>query len=141
MIISPRTLKALTEAMEAHARWCHSGNAQPQTKGVMARLMETRGHFSLATGRRHGPINSLEERVESAMMKLAIQDLASADVVRLEYGAGWMNVLKRRQLVPHRFCYVESTQATRAAVLGVSERTYRNRLRVGQAFILEAITA
>ncbi|MGY3887213.1 hypothetical protein [Aeromonas aquatica] len=75
------------------------------------------------------------------MMKLAIQDLASADVVRLEYGAGWMNVLKRRQLVPHRFCYVESTQATRAAVLGVSERTYRNRLRVGQAFILEAITA
>ncbi|MGL5589210.1 MAG: hypothetical protein ACRDDI_14235, partial [Aeromonas veronii] len=76
-------------------------------------------------------------RIESAMMSLAAKDLTTADVLRLEFGAGALNVVKRRKL---RIRWQEATQPMKAEALGMCERTYRNRVTSGLQFILDEVT-
>ncbi|MGL4755211.1 MAG: hypothetical protein ACRCXB_22865 [Aeromonadaceae bacterium] len=135
--MTPRTKKALTECVASWALWCHTGKVQAP-KSLMSRLMENKGVFNFGSaGGSRGPVNSIEERIESAVTKLAAQDLFTADVIRLEFGAGWQNVIKRRRLI---LKWKDSTQATRAEALKVCERTYRNKLNIGLLFILNELT-
>lgn len=135
--MQPRTKKALNECMASWALWCHTGMVQAP-KSLMARLMENKGvfNFGSSSGSR-GPVNSVEERIESAVTRLAAKDLFTADVLRLEFGAGWVGVIKRRRL---SLKWKESTQATRADSLKVCERTYRNKLNIGLMFVLNELT-
>lgn len=137
--MTPRIKAAMAEAMAQHAVWCHTGNTNPGGKSLMARLMESKGHFNFGSnsGPRNGPTNSLPERIEAAMMKLAQKDLLQADCLRLEYGAGALNVVKRRKL---RIRWHEATQLQKAEALKISERTYRNKITAGLTFILEEVT-
>lgn len=135
--MTTRTQKALEIAMNHHAVWCHTGKVQAP-KSLMARLMENQGVFNFGSGAGpKGPTNSIEERIESAMMKLASDDLMSADTIRLTFGAGALNVCKRRKL---RIKWQEATQAQKAEALGISERTFRNKMQAGLSFILREVT-
>ncbi|MGL5285932.1 MAG: hypothetical protein ACRC8D_07305 [Aeromonas sp.] len=131
--------KALDEALELWARWCHTGQTLPAGKSIMQRLMECKGHFNFGSGGAQGPQRNIEEKIEAAMMKLAAHDLASADIIRLESASGWINVLKRRKVNIRQFNYKDSRQADRASVMGISDRTYRTKLQNARAFILGSI--
>lgn len=141
MNLTPRVKTALSAAMESHAIWCHTGNTNPGSTSLLARLMESKGHFNFGSksGPKNGPTNSLPERIESALMKLAAVDLLAVDCVRLTYGAGALNVCKRRRL-PKSFRWHDSTQETRADALGICVRTFRNKTNKALEFILAEVT-
>lgn len=114
--------------LEAWARWladtrCSLGGGGDS---MLARWMDAKGHliFSGGGGSRE-PVDTLESRIEIAVVEMGKADPLREDVLRLEYGAGWARVVARRGLVDYD---TRSTQLQNALHLGVSVRTYRSRL-------------
>ncbi|MGL5484551.1 MAG: hypothetical protein ACRDC7_21915 [Aeromonas veronii] len=135
--LTPRVKTALNETLSAHAEWCRTGRVVAKGRSLLARLMEFRGQFVMGAGVK---AVSIEERVEGAMMRLAVTHPMMADVVRMEHGAGWINVMRRRAPKVRNWQWNEATQDEKAAHLGLKGWEYRVLLAGGQSFIIQEVT-
>lgn len=127
-----RVEKALTDALTAHANWCRTGAARASAKALMVVL----------TGREVLRVTPIEEEIESAISRMAARNIDAADVLRMEYGAGWQSVMKRRrtQCKMRGFLWVESTPATRAKALGMAPYLYAAYLSNARSALYEVLT-
>lgn len=92
------------------------------------------------TGKPTRSVIPLEERIEAALMGLASRSAVTADVFRMEYGAGWQHVFKRRRKSPNRFLWLEATTEDKAAVLDISPATYKAHLEIARNDIYAGLT-
>lgn len=136
--LTPRVKTALVTALKAHADWCRTGKLLAQGRNLLARLMEYRCQYVMGAGVK---AVAIEERIESAMMRLACVQPHTADVVRMEHGAGWMNVMKRRNPKVRNWQWSDATQDEKAAKLGLKGWEYRALLAAGELYVLQAVTA
>lgn len=119
----------LDELLEAWVRWCHAGGILPAMgASTIAKLMENKGNITFGSGgHQHAPIiDSVEANIEAIVMNMAHQHPLQADVLRLEYGAGWTAVAQRQSL--RGYHSTNMGQFEKAQALGVSVRTYRRYL-------------
>lgn len=117
----------LDELLEAWARWCHSGGVGLGSGlSMLARMIDGKGLITFGSGGPSGPLDAMEVRIEAVVMALAKADQLNADILRLEYCAGWAAVAQRRGLTDYD--PLGMGQLENAHCLGVSVRTYRRRL-------------
>lgn len=136
--LNTRVSTALNAALKAHADWCRTGQVVASGRSLLARMMEYRGRFVMGAGVK---ATAIEERVEAAMMRLAAAQPMTADVLRLEHGAGWMNVMKRRAPQVRNWLWSGATQDEKARHLGLKGWEYRSLLAAGELFVLAEVTA
>lgn len=133
-----RRRSSLDDWLEAWARWCHAGGlAQDGAPSVLARLIEARGVLIVGTAGPTAPLDDIEGCIEAAVMALAQCDPMAADVLRLECGAGWSDVARRRGLTgydPRGMAQFDIAHA-----LGVSVRTYRRKLAKARETVVKEL--
>lgn len=112
---------------ELWARWCESGGAISAGRSMLAKLIDNKGEiFFGGSGGSFGPADCIEARIESCVVALAASSPICADVLRLEYDAGWWRVTERRSIKDYDPRGVG--QFEKAAALGISFATYKRRL-------------
>lgn len=118
----------IDELLESWARWCHSGGVIAGSgSSMLAKMMDNKGLMMFNAGGGKAPmIDCVESTIEGVVMSIANQYPRRADVLRLEYNAGWMSVVKRHQIP--RYNPANMGQEEHAAALGISVRTYRRSL-------------
>ena len=123
---------------EAWARWCFSGGGSMDTAPtVLARWMESKGHVVFG-GSGGQPSDTVEERIEAAVVGIASKDAMTAKVLRFEYGI-WSGAGEwRDQRDPDQKTL---TQADKAARLRLGLRTYKRRLANGREIVATALAA
>ena len=128
----------LDELLELWARWVDQGGVLPTVgASMLARMVDNKGMLFFGGGGAKTPDDCIEARIEVAVMNLSKVNVLAADVLRLEAGAGWCYVAWRYG--DDQFDHVESGQAGRAVLLGVSERTYRRRLKEARQHVIEKL--
>jgi hypothetical protein len=101
---------------------------------MLAKLIDNKGElFFGGSGRSTEPADSLEARIESAVVAMAGSSPICADVLRLEYDAGWWGVITRRGIKGYDPRGVG--QFEKADALGISFATYKRRLSEARATI------
>jgi hypothetical protein len=129
----------LDDALELWARWCFAGGAPVSSgRSMLAKLIDNKGElmFGSSAGSSE-PADSLEGAIEAAVLNLFTRDPLCADVLRLEYGAGWWEVAQRRRIGGYDPRGIG--QFEHAAALMISLRTYRRRLAEARAFIQDQV--
>ncbi|HCH5589148.1 TPA: hypothetical protein NKZ51_004500 [Vibrio parahaemolyticus] len=117
--------KELDTLMEMWARWVHLGGVLPSSASLMEVMIANKGVMCFGSGGKKSPVvDSVEARIESALMALAEKKPVVAKVVRIHYGA-----IRLKGVAP------EADQATIAHAMGVSLRTYRRYLAQGRDHI------
>lgn len=130
-----RARNGLDDALELWARWCFAGG-EPVSGGrtMLAKLIDNKGELMFGSNERsREPADSLEGAIEAAVLSLFARDPLCADVLRLEYGAGWWEVAQRRRIRGYDPRGIG--QFEHAAALAISLRTYRRRLAEARTFI------
>lgn len=135
-----RPVGDLDRLLDAWALWCDSGRPVLASGGrsLLARWMDGKGQVLFGGG--SGGVDLVacrEADVEAAVVALFQVEPLAADVLRLEYLAGWREVVARRQLGAYEPRGLK--QLDRALRLGVSVRTYRTRLGEARAHVLALI--
>lgn len=122
-----RGLKQSGAGYELWARWCAEGDVVSAGRTMLAKLIDNKGEifFGGSVGSSE-PADCLEARIEAAVLVLAVSDPMGADVLRLEYDAGWWQVTTRRAIKAYDPRGVG--QFEKAAALGISLATYKRRL-------------
>ncbi len=131
----------LDELLHGWAAWTYSGGgALGGGASILARWMDSRGElqFGGSSGSR-GTGDEIEQQIEAAVVALAAKDLESADVLRLEYCAGWWWVCERNGLDWHSYDPHDATQLDRARLLRCSWRTYKRRLARARDHVEQAL--
>ncbi|KAA0015487.1 hypothetical protein F0A16_20580 [Salinicola corii] len=124
-----RTRTRIDDLLDAWALWLDHGNYHAAPRSVLAKWMEGKGQILPSAGGADvvcAAAFPIEERVEAAVLAIALEEALAADVLRLEYNAAHAGVCERygaRPYNPHR-----TNQAGKASLLKVSVRTYRSRL-------------
>lgn len=132
---------ALDDLLEAWARWVERGGVfviGGSGSTMLAKLIDNKGEIFF--GQSGGPKVAhvtVEERVADVVAQIEKQEQLRADVLRLEYAAGWEAVAQRRGIKGYdpRGC----GQRENALALGVSLRTYRGRLKEARDTIKEKV--
>lgn len=136
-----RTYSRLDALLDAWALWSArvfegmgGGGAS-----LLARWMDSKGHLIFSGGAPAGRsgYDCVEARIDSTVAQMAVADLLTADVLRLEYAAGWWSVAYRRGLndyTPHGMGQLQN-----ALALNISLRTYRRRLAQARAAVESAL--
>lgn len=122
------------------AIWCSKGGVISQQKSIMQTIAESNGFVIRVPVGARSPNDTIESCVESAVSLLTQSGSIAAlqaDVLRIEYAAGWWNVSKRRNL--KGFKPFNVTQTDCAFVLGISIRTYRRYLKAAREFVIEQL--
>jgi hypothetical protein len=129
----------LDNALELWARWCFQGGALVSSgRSMLAKLIDNKGElFFGGSGGSSEPTDSLEAKIESAVVSMFAAEPMRADVLRLEYGAGWWQVAERRQIAGYDPRGVG--QFENAHALGISLRTYRRRLAEARETIAKTL--
>ncbi|NKF30434.1 hypothetical protein HER21_28610 [Pseudomonas sp. BGM005] len=130
---------ALDKLLHDWAAWCFGGfGSLGSGSSMLARLIDRKGEifFDGASGPR-GPADGLEQKIESIVMEMAAKNLQQADVLRLEYGAGWWWVCDRWGI--EDYDPADASQLDRARALGLSWRTYKRRLAAAREMIAERL--
>ena len=131
---------ALDKLLHGWAAWCAGGlGGIGSGSSMLAQLIDKKGeiYFDGPSGS-SGPADGIELRIESVVMEMATKSLEQADVLRLEYAAGWWQVCERWKI--QDYDPSGSTQLDRARVLGLSWRTYKRRLAAAREMIIERLT-
>ncbi|MBP5971046.1 hypothetical protein [Pseudomonas iridis] len=130
-----RARNGLDEALELWARWCFAGGDSGSAgRSPLAKLIDNKGELMFVGSTGSGvPPDSLEGRIEAAVLSLFARQPLAADVLRLEYDAGWWQVAQRRQIRAYDPRGIG--QFERSVALGITLRTYRRRLFEARAFI------
>lgn len=119
---------------ELWARWCEAGDAVSVGRTMLAKLIDNKGEiFFGGSGGSSEPADCLEARIESVVVALAVTSPICADVLRLEYDAGWWQVTTRRGIKAYNPRGVG--QFEKAEALGISFATYKRRLSEARATI------
>lgn len=133
---------ALDDLLEAWARWVERGDVFVIGGGggstMLAKLIDNKGEIFFGQGGGPKvPHVTVEERVSQVVAQIEKQEQLRADVLRLEYAAGWEEVARRRGIKGYdpRGC----GQRENALALGVSLRTYRGRLKEARDTIKEKV--
>ncbi|APU00469.1 hypothetical protein [Aeromonas phage 3] len=125
-----RIENALTQALTAHSNWCRTGRPQASAKAIMTAI----------TGRDQKKVIPLEEQLESLICRMFQRNPVAADILRLEYGAGWQNVVKRRPGHGLRnFLWLESTLGQRAKIMRIEPHLYTLYLRSARNTMIEEL--
>lgn len=138
--MSRRRLSRIDSLLEAWAGWCDGGAGLLGTgQSMLARLIDGKGEilFGSNTPGSSTPNDAVEVRLEGIVSKLAGTNPDAADVLRMEYSAGWWNVCHRRGV--RNYDPRGTNQMVRAHALGFSLRTYKRRLAEARAVIEEQL--
>lgn len=136
-----RTYSSLDALLDAWALW--SARIFEGMGGgggsLLARWMDSKGHliFSGSAPASRSGYDCVEACIDSAVAQMAVADLLTADVLRLEYAAGWWSVASRRGL--DDYTPQGMGQLQHALALNISLRTYRRRLAQARAAVESAL--
>ncbi|MGL4508080.1 MAG: hypothetical protein ACRCUF_20350 [Aeromonas sobria] len=100
-------------------------------------MIDSKGLITFGSGGASLPMDTIEIRIEAAVMKMAAENQDRADVLRLECRAGWLRVSQRRGLV--NFDPSGLLQFDMAHALGMSLRTYKRRLAEAREVIIQEL--
>ncbi|APU00892.1 hypothetical protein [Aeromonas phage 59.1] len=125
-----RINKALSDAFTAHSHWCRTGKSLASSKALMTAI----------TGKDQRKIVPLEEQIEALLCRMASRELILADCIRMEHGAGWQSVARRRSPRTRNFLWLESTTYQKANLLGLTTRHYLAYLARARNEILGGLT-
>lgn len=129
-----RGRKQMAAGYELWAQWCDSGGVASAGRSMLAKLIDNKGElFFGSAGGSSEPFDSIEAAIESLVVALAVTEPLCADVLRLEYDAGWYLVAHRRRIKDYDPRSIG--QFEKAAALGVSFATYKRRLSEARAII------
>lgn len=126
--MAKRAYGLLDRLLESWARWLSDGRPSAMGGGdsMLARLIDSKGFLIFGgSGGSSEPRDTLEERVEILVYEMAKVAPMRADVLRLEYAAGYQRVAVARGWKHYT---PGQDQLSHALLLGVSLRTYRTRL-------------
>ncbi|KIC79716.1 hypothetical protein [Pseudomonas sp. C5pp] len=114
--------------LQAWAVWCHGDSGLLGGGSTMlAKLIEGKGQILFGgSGGASSPRDEIESRIEAAVLAMAAKSPDRADILRMEYSAGWWGVCARRQI--KGYDPRGTDQLKRALAMGVSLRTYKRRL-------------
>ena len=130
-----RRRNELDTLMDAWAVWLSSGgDFLNGGKSMLAKMIDNHGHLTFGSGT-SGPVDSVESCIESSVSALASKNVLAADIIRLEYDAGYLWVLKRRGL--RRYDPRYTTQADKARLLKISHRTYLRHLKTARQQVFD----
>lgn len=130
---------ALDKLLYGWAAWCVGGlGGLGSGSSMLAQLIDKKGEifFDGPSGSR-GPADGIEQRIETIVMEMAVKNIEQADVLRLEYQAGWWVVCERWSI--QNYDASGATQLDRARALGLSWRTYKRRLAAARNMIIEKL--
>lgn len=132
-----RKADELDDVLELWAVWVDQGGILP-TGGasMLARMVDNKGMLFFGSSGAKTPADGVEARIEASVMALAKVNPIAADVLRLEVGAGWAPVVRR---YGGRRSEGLENQTQRAALLGISDRTYRRRLGEARRHVIKAL--
>lgn len=127
--MAKRVYGRLDRLLESWARWLSDGRTAESggADSMLARLIDSKGFliFGGGGGGSSEPRDTLEARVEILVYEMSKTAPLRADVLRLEYAAGYQRVAVARGWKHYR---PGQDQLSHALLLGVSLRTYRTRL-------------
>jgi len=138
--MSRRRLSRIDSLLEAWSDWCDGGSGLLGSgQSMLARLIDGKGEilFGSNSPGSSSPNDAMEVRLEGIVGQLATTNPDAADVLRLEYSAGWENVCRRRGI--RNYDPRGTTQMARAHALEFSLRTYKRRLAEARAVIEEQL--
>lgn len=120
--------KLLRPALEDWACWCVEGAPISAGRTMLAKLIDNKGELLFGgSGGSTEPPESRECRIEARVLAMAAGPVPlRADVLRLEFDAGWWQVCERhgiKRYDPRGIDRFEKSQA-----LGISLATYKRRL-------------
>lgn len=131
-----RVYGLLDRVLESWARWLSDGRTAELGGGasMLSRLIDSQGFliFGGGGGGSSAPRDTLEERVEILVYAMGKTAPMCADVLRLEYAAGYARVAVSRGWKNYA---PGQDQLAHALLLGVSLRTYRTRLAEARSTI------
>lgn len=121
-------LKLMRPALEDWARWCVDGQPVSAGRTMLAKLIDNKGEmfFGDCSGSTEPP-DSREGLIEARVLAMAAGPAPlRADVLRLEFDAGWWLVCYRRGI--KQYDPRSIGQFEKAHALGISLATYKRRL-------------
>lgn len=122
-----RERKQLDARLDLWSMWSESGLAQSPGRTMLAKLIDNKGEiFFGGSAGSDGTAYSVESDIEAAVVAMAAIDPLQADVLRLEYDAGWWEVCARRGISSYRPAGIG--QFEKSAALGIGLATYKRRL-------------
>lgn len=134
-----RARNGLDDALELWSRWCYPDSPASAGRSMLAKLIDNKGELLFGgSGGSSGPADGIESRIESVVLTMFSADPLRADVLRLEYGAGWWEVASRRRIARYDW---RAGQFENAEALGISLRTYRRRLAEARQMIQDHLGA
>lgn len=129
-----RGRKQMAAGYELWAQWCDAGGVASAGRTMLAKLIDNKGEiFFGGSGGAGEPADSLESAIESLVVAMAVTEPLCADVLRLEYDAGWWSVVQRRGI--RNYDPSSIGQFEKADALGISFATYKRRLSEARATI------
>lgn len=129
-----RGRKQMAAGYELWAQWCDAGGVISAGRTMLAKLIDNEGEiFFGGSGGSSEPADSLEAAIESLVVAMAVTAPLCADVLRLEYDAGWWRVAQRRGIKDYDPRSIG--QFEKADALGISFATYKRRLSEARATI------
>lgn len=138
--MSRRRVGRIDSLLESWSDWCDgSVGLLGAGQSMLARLIDGKGEILFGSGSPGSstPNDAIEVRLEGIVGQLAVKRQDCADVLRMEYSAGWWNVCKRRGI--RNYDPRGTDQMSRAHALGFSLRTYKRRLAEARAVIEEQL--
>lgn len=126
--MSGRRTADIDALLQAWAVWCDgdSGMLGGGTS-MLAKLIDGKGQILFgSSGGASSPRDAVEARIEAAVMAMAAKSPDRADVLRMEYSAGWWGVCERRKI--KGYDPRGTNQLKRSQAMTMSLRTYKRRL-------------
>ena len=120
--------KLLRPILEGWAEWCVDGQPVSAGRTMLAKLIDNKGEmfYGDCSGSTEPP-DSRESLIEARVLAMAAgPDPLLADVLRLEFDAGWWLVCYRRGIKGYDPRSIG--QFEKAHALGISWATYKRRL-------------
>ena len=114
--------------LQAWAVWCDGDSgALGGGSSMLAKLIDGKGQILFGgSGGASSPRDAVEARIEAAVMAMAAKSPDRADVLRMEYSAGWWGVCERRKI--KGYDPRGTNQLKRSQAMAISLRTYKRRL-------------
>lgn len=140
-----RGRKQMAAGYELWAQWCDAGGVASAGRTMLAKLIDNKGEIFFGgsgSGSSSGAgesADSLEAAIESLVVAMAVTAPLCADVLRLEYDAGWWRVAQRRGI--QNYDPRSIGQFEKAEALGISFATYKRRLSEARVTIEDQLGA
>jgi hypothetical protein len=116
------------DVFNSWARWVNQGGNAPTGQSILSKLIENKGIFFYSGGGSGPMLDCIEAEVELALSALHLDNPASVHLFRLDYAA-----------IRQRGFDASKPQLEKALALGISVRTYKRRLSVARAFVINQL--